>query len=158
MSTQTTSYPDFENPLDFAPVLFTTNSAGISRPWGTTGITLGGIKRASIMLVASELPGQPWLLIKSDGLMLIQRLTPDTTDLYPSNDPEAVMVMCISGFLHRIHFPHVASYWAFRYLALYGGSAQERERSVIFSYPVLMSAWDQFTVPFDYPRIINHVL
>ncbi|KAH7920018.1 hypothetical protein BV22DRAFT_1050653 [Leucogyrophana mollusca] len=144
---------DFENPLDFAPILFATNAAGISRPWGTTGITLREIKRAAVMLVASELAGQPWLMIKSENLTLVQRLSPGSQELYPSNDPEPVMMMNINGCLHRIHFQDATAFWAFRYIALDGGTIQERERSSFFTFPVLQSSWERFTVPFGYPRV-----
>ncbi|KAI6139550.1 hypothetical protein BKA82DRAFT_26394 [Pisolithus tinctorius] len=60
-----TPFP-FSNPLDLAPILFVTSYAGIS-----TGIAHGGVCCASLMLVASETPGQPWFLLKTDGLIFV---------------------------------------------------------------------------------------
>lgn len=88
-----------------APILFATKQTGISKPWGTTGITMGSIQCAAVVLMASEDPGQrklnqaiqviifvltqaaAWLLLKSNTLTVVHRLLLNNNeDLFPSPD------------------------------------------------------------------------
>lgn len=68
------------------------------------------------------------------------------------------MVLTIDGFLHHIHFPDAATFWAFRYHALHGGRPLERARAALFTHNVLLSAWDHFTVPFEFPHVGSSTL
>ena len=65
------------------------------------------------------------------------------------------MVLALNGHLHHIHFPEQAAFWAFHYHALHGGHPQECIRAVAYNHSALLTAWEHFDVPFDFPAMCH---
>ncbi|KAF8836318.1 hypothetical protein BDN67DRAFT_984025 [Paxillus ammoniavirescens] len=90
-----------------------------SIPWGLTGITFGKIVPAEIIVIASEVHAQSWLLL-----------------------PIITFV-----FNNQFHFPTSLAYLYFWTVTLTRGLVDERCRGALLTTEHLMSALDNFTIP-----------
>ncbi|KAF9231883.1 hypothetical protein BU15DRAFT_81887 [Melanogaster broomeanus] len=125
------------NVLQTSQPLFATASAGLSIPWGLTGITFGEIVPAEVVVIASKVRAQPWLLVRSSRFKAVIRISAFTVpSLMSSANSLPIITFIFNDQLHNLHFPTPLAYLYFRTVALTGGSVDERHRACLLPSPM----------------------
>ncbi|KAH7908122.1 hypothetical protein BJ138DRAFT_993031, partial [Hygrophoropsis aurantiaca] len=132
-------------------VLFATSFAGLSEPWGNTTATISHINEASVLLIASDLSTCPWLLIKTNDLLVVEQLnlSDDPVSLTLSSCGEPVARLERRQAPLNIHFIDAESVFHFLWLT--------RQPCGGWKTPFAMNArtltdmWRHFTIPSEWP-------
>ncbi|KAH7920015.1 hypothetical protein BV22DRAFT_1133407 [Leucogyrophana mollusca] len=141
------------NPLHRSIIIFATVFVGVSQPWGNTDVAIGPVEEASLMLITSEIPSSPWLLIKSANTMIVQQLN------LPEDPVALLLAQCSSETIIRLecrqttlnlHFPNGEKLLLFLLLATQ--PYKEWRRSVTLDSAAIREAWGAFTILTEWPQ------
>ncbi|EGN98079.1 hypothetical protein SERLA73DRAFT_182943 [Serpula lacrymans var. lacrymans S7.3] len=143
-----------------APVIFATTFAGISKPWGNTVTTVGNVDQASIMLIAGDKDDTPWLLLKSQHIVIVQQLNvpADPVTLRPILGHAVARQGSVVHYERQnrtflIHFRDEALFWSFLY------HTTAHSNSSLFTTGMKTSTlarlWMTFNIPYDYPGSLS---
>ncbi|KAH7908181.1 hypothetical protein BJ138DRAFT_1116076 [Hygrophoropsis aurantiaca] len=142
--------------LSNAHVIFATNHAGISEPWGTTTATIQA-QQASVLLIGGEKPASPWLLVKSAGTedVIVQELNneSDLVTIAPvHSESESFVRVDHQRRRFHLHFETAEAFYCFLLSCHHVGRHDQSWRSAGLSVAVLQNEWHSFKIPCEWPE------